>query len=106
LGECSRFEECLLLVDKIFGLKVNFHKSMLFGINVAGSWLHEEAVVINCKHGCLPFVYLGLPIDGDPRKLQLWNPLVDRIRSRPSGWKSKNLSLGEGCLRMLGNCLW
>jgi len=84
----------LLLFQKISGLKVNFHKSMLFGINVAGSWLHEAAVVMNCKHGYLPFLYLGLPIGGDPRKLQFWNPLVERIKSRLSGWKSKNLSLG------------
>jgi hypothetical protein len=71
----------LLLFQKISGLKVNFHKSMLFGINVAGSWLHEVAVVMNCKHGCLPFLYLGLLNGGDPRKLQFWNPLVERIKS-------------------------
>jgi len=49
-------ENVLLLFEKISRLKVHFHKSMLFGINVNGSWLHEASVVLNCKHDCLPFV--------------------------------------------------
>jgi hypothetical protein len=76
------------------GLKVNFNKSMLFGVNVNESWLHEVASVMSCKHGRLPFLYLGLPIGGDPRKIQFWYPLIDRIRNWLSGWKCKNLSLG------------
>jgi len=84
----------LLLFEAISGLKVNFHKSMLFGVNVSDSWLHEAVVVMHCKHGRIPFLYLGLPIGGDPRKLQFWQPLVERIRNRLSGWKCKNLSMG------------
>ncbi|GAU16594.1 hypothetical protein TSUD_233460 [Trifolium subterraneum] len=84
----------LVLFESVSGLKVNFHKSMLFGVNVVDSWLHEAAVVMGCKHGRLPFMYLGLPIGGDARKLQFWYPLVDRIRKRLSGWKCKNLSFG------------
>jgi hypothetical protein len=83
----------LLLFESVSGLKVNFHKSMLFGVNVNDSWLHEATVVMHCKHGRVPFLYLGLPIGGDPR-LQFWQPLVERIHSRLSGWKCKNLSLG------------
>ena len=84
----------MLLFEAISGLKVNFHKSMLFGVNVNDSWLHEAAVVMHCKHGRLPFFYLGLPIGGDPRKLQFWYPLIERIRRRLSSWKCKKLSLG------------
>jgi len=84
----------LLLFEAISGLKVNFHKSMLFGVNVNESWLHEAVIVMHFKHGWIPFLYLGLPIGGDPRKLQFWYPLVERIRRRLSGWKCKNLSLG------------
>jgi len=75
-------------------MKVNFIKSLLFGINVTDSRLNEAASVMNCKHGHLPFLFLGLPIGGDPRKLQFWYPLVNRICNRLSGWKCKNLSLG------------
>jgi len=84
----------LLLFEVTSGLKVNFHKSMIFGVNIHDSWLAEAASVLNCKLGRLPFLYLGLPTGGDPRKLKFWQPLIDRLKSRLSGWKSKNLSLG------------
>ena len=67
---------------------------MLFGVNVNESWLHEAVVVMHCKHGRIPFLYLGLPIGRVPQKLQLWYSLVERICRRLSGWKCKNLSLG------------
>ncbi|GAU24262.1 hypothetical protein TSUD_48500 [Trifolium subterraneum] len=84
----------LILFENISGLKVNFHKSMLFGVNVNNSWLHEAASVMRCKHGCLPFLYLGLPIGGDSRRIQFWKPLLDKIHKRLSVWKCKNLSFG------------
>ena len=80
----------LLLFESISSLKVNFNKSMIFGLNVNDSLLHEATSVMRCKHGHLPFLYLGLPIGGDPQKLQFWYPLVNRIHNRLSGWKCKN----------------
>jgi len=49
---------------------------------------------MNCKHGRLPFLYLAMPIRGDPRKLNFWYPLIDQVRNRLSEWKSNNLSMG------------
>ncbi|GAU27978.1 hypothetical protein TSUD_373730 [Trifolium subterraneum] len=65
-GIGSQNAAVLILFESISGLKVNFHKSMLFGVNVNDSWLHEAASVMNCKHGRLPFLYLGFPIGGNP----------------------------------------
>ena len=64
------------------------------GINVSDSWLSEAALVMNCRVGTFPFMYLGLPIGGDPRKLDLWKPILNSIHSRLSNWKSKFLSFG------------
>jgi len=50
--------------------------------------------MLNCKVGAIPFVYLGMPIGGNARRLSFWNPMINRIRTRLSGWKSKHLSLG------------
>ncbi|MCI29939.1 RNA-directed DNA polymerase (Reverse transcriptase), partial [Trifolium medium] len=52
----------LVLFEAVSGLKVNFHKSMLVGVNVAESWLSEAAAVLGCSVGNVPFMYLGLPI--------------------------------------------
>ena len=84
----------LLLFAEISGLKVNFHKSMLTGVNVSVSWLTEAALVMNCQKGSLPFNYLGLPIGGDSRKLSFWKPVLDRIVARLSSWNNKFLSFG------------
>ena len=84
----------LLLFEATSGLKVNFHKSMLVGVNIHDSWLAEAGSVLHCKLGKVPFLYLGLPIGGDPRNLKFSQPLIDRFKSRLSGWKTKNLSLG------------
>jgi len=84
----------LMLFEEISGLKVNFTKSQLYAINVQSSWLNEAALVLNCKVGNLPFVYLGLLIGGDVRRLSFWEPLITRLNSRLSAWKSKHLSFG------------
>jgi hypothetical protein len=84
----------LLLFELMSGLKVNFHKSMLVGVNISESWLREAASALRCKVGKVPFLYLGLPIGGDPRRLGVWQPVLARIRNRLSGWKSRFLSFG------------
>jgi len=44
--------------------------------------------------GTIPFVYLGLPIGGDLRKLSFWKPILDRIVAHLSSWNNKFLSFG------------
>ncbi|MCI12202.1 putative non-LTR retroelement reverse transcriptase, partial [Trifolium medium] len=47
-----------------------------------------------CKVGNIPFLYLGLPIGGDPRRLIFWEPVLARLKNKLSGWKSRFLSFG------------
>lgn len=84
----------LSLFAEMSGLKVNFNKSLLVGINIADSWLYEAASILNCKVGKIPFVYLGLSIGGDPRRLAIWEPVLQTIKSRLLGWQSRFLSYG------------
>jgi len=90
----------LLLFEALSGLKVNFSKSLLVGMNVAMSWLNEAAMVLNCKVGSIPFMYLGLSIGGNARRLSFWEPLLNRFKCRLSGWKLNHLSL-DGRLILL-----
>jgi len=78
----------------MFGLKVNFHKSSLVGVNINASWMSEATFVLGCKVGKVLFIYLGLPIGGDPRRLLFWELVINRIKSRLSGWHSRFLSFG------------
>ncbi|CAJ2662883.1 unnamed protein product [Trifolium pratense] len=84
----------LVLFESMSGLRVNFHKSMLVGVNIPESWLVEAASALCCKVGKIHFLYLGLPIGGDPRRLCFWEPVLDRLKNRLSGWSSRFLSIG------------
>lgn len=48
--------------EMVLGLKVTFHKSCLFGLNVDDDFFTAGSSFLCCKTGYLPFMYLGLPI--------------------------------------------
>jgi len=54
----------------------------------------EAALVMNCRTENIPFVYLGLPIGGDVRKLSFWKLVIDRIVACLSMWNNKFLYFG------------
>ena len=41
------------------GLKINFSKSSLIGVNTSGDFMAMSYNFFNCSEGCLPFKYLG-----------------------------------------------
>ncbi|KAK2373370.1 hypothetical protein QL285_074404 [Trifolium repens] len=84
----------LVLFELMSDLKVNFHKSMLVRVNITNSWLHEAASALQCRVGKVSFLYLGLPIGGDSRRLSFWEPVLTRIRNKLSRWNSRFLSFG------------
>ncbi|AES59406.1 hypothetical protein MTR_1g019090 [Medicago truncatula] len=49
-------------------LKVNFHKSLLVGVNIPQNWLEEAANILYYKIGSTPFKYLGLSIGANPNR--------------------------------------
>lgn len=38
--------------------------------------------VLNCKIMTIPFVYLGVSIGADARKLSTWQPVIDNMRAK------------------------
>jgi exonuclease III len=76
------------------GLKVNFWKSCLLGINVSEEFLAMGCSFLNCKRGVVPFKYLGLPVGANPRRLATWELLLEQIRRRLNSWGNKFISFG------------
>jgi hypothetical protein len=74
-----------VLFEMMSGLKVNSNKSMLVGVNISTSWLQEVVSALRCKVGKVLFLYLGLPIGGDPRRLSFGEPMVTIMQRRLSG---------------------
>ncbi|CAK8566750.1 unnamed protein product [Lathyrus sativus] len=73
------------------GFKVNFHKSLLVGITIPHHWLEEATQVLNYKLGSSTFTYLSLPIGANPRRNDMWQPVIDTVRSRMLRWKVRLL---------------
>ncbi|GAU26515.1 hypothetical protein TSUD_361480 [Trifolium subterraneum] len=76
------------------GLKVNFWKSSLIGVNVSNDYMVNACNFLNCKRGVIPFMYLGLPVGANPRRCSTWDPLVERLRKRLRAWGNRYVSLG------------
>lgn len=65
------------------------------GIHLDDSWLKFAVDSHLCKVGELPFTYLGLPIGGNEKRLETWDPIIHRIEKRLATWKGKFLSIAD-----------
>ncbi|GAU17441.1 hypothetical protein TSUD_233190 [Trifolium subterraneum] len=64
------------------GLKVNFWKSCVIGVNVPSDFLNMASEFLNCRIGITPFKYLGLPVGANSRKMATWEPMLESVRGR------------------------
>jgi hypothetical protein len=78
--------------ERASGLRVNFWKSSLMGINVDNTFMEMENTFLNCIRGSLPFNYLGLPVGANPRRMATWKPMVEKIRRKLNSWGNKHIS--------------
>jgi hypothetical protein len=68
--------------ELISGLKVNFWKSCLIGVNVEEDFMLMATDFLNCRRGSIPFKYLGLPVGANPRKFSTWEPMLNVLKGR------------------------
>lgn len=68
------------------GLKVNFSKSSVMGVNVGDEFLGLAEHFLYCRVGCVPFTYLGLPVGANPRVDKTWQPLLQLLSNRLGSW--------------------
>lgn len=93
--ENARVLKCIMRCFELSSvLKANYHKSCLIGIKVREDSIDEISRLVNCKIGCVPFKYLGIPVGTNPRRISTWNPIIDLMLGRLSRWRSKHLSFG------------
>jgi hypothetical protein len=80
--------------ELVSGLKINFFKSSLIGINVDDGFMSMACNFLNCSEGRVPFNYLGLPVGANPRSLSTWEPLVEKLSGKLNSWGHKYISFG------------
>jgi len=78
-----------------YGMKINFHKYKLTGINVENASLSVYAKSLHCNVMRVPFKYLRLEVGGNPRKKPFWESILNKISVKLSAWKGRFLSLAE-----------
>ncbi|GKV50142.1 hypothetical protein SLEP1_g56854 [Rubroshorea leprosula] len=52
------------------------------------------ASALNCKVGKTPFIYLGLPVGGNPHRHSFWKLVIEKFRSKLVSRKGKLLLIG------------
>lgn len=85
-------KEVLISFEMASGLKLNFHKSCLYGVNAGGDFISAASKFLCCKTDNLSFTYLGLPVGA--RRASTWQLVIDMQRKRLARWKSRRLSFG------------
>lgn len=66
----------------VSGLKINFAKSCFGAIGKSELWQQEAAAYLNCKLLFMPFMYLGIPIGANPRRSEVWDPIVRKCERK------------------------
>ncbi|GJT31998.1 hypothetical protein Tco_0922417 [Tanacetum coccineum] len=99
LGKWSRSNvhsmvQLLQCFHQVSGLKLNLHKSNLYGVGVNCDDVRNLASLTGCKSHSLPFVYLGLPVGMNMSRIKGWGPILTKFKNRLSKWKASMLSIG------------
>ena len=56
--------------------------------------LDALANILHCRVGSLPMKYLGMPLGTSFKKASIWNPILEKMEKKLSGWKRLYLSKG------------
>lgn len=58
---------------------MKFYKNKLGGVEITEIKLNRYVVVLNCT-AKIPFIYLGIPIWGNLRKIKMWDNILQKLR--------------------------
>ena len=83
----------LIFFEAITGLRVNGGKSEIVLVGDVRN-LNVLARVLCCKVSSLPMIYLGMPLGTHYKDSSIWNPIIERMERRLSGWKRLYLLKG------------
>ena len=75
------------------GLEVNVGKSKIVPVGEVGN-IDALATILHCRVGSLPLKYLGMPLGTPYKTAFVWNPILERMEKKLSGWERLYLSKG------------
>lgn len=92
--EVQPIMEILCTFQLISGLKINFSKSQLCGIGIPEDIVQSYADILGCRVVSLPFKYLGLPLGANPRRIDTWKPVMEKLEKKLAFYSRKYITLG------------
>lgn len=80
--------------ELVYGLKVDFYKSKLYGLNTSDHFLEGTSQFLFCYIDKLPLNFLGIMVGSNPRRVSPWSGVIDKMRNKLAVWKGKFISIG------------
>ena len=74
-------------------LKVNIGKSEIVPVGEVNN-IDALANILQCRVGRLPMKYLEMPLGTSFKLVAIWNPVLEKMEKKLSGWKCLYLSKG------------
>lgn len=71
----------------VSGLRVNFLKRRLIGINVSDHFIGAATNFLSSKIEESSFTFLGMPIGCNPRRNVMGNPLISKLKACFENWE-------------------
>lgn len=90
--ELDALANILELFGEATGLKTNFHKSTAIPICCEGVQLSGILENLPARRGVCSIKYLGLPLSTVRLKAVDFQPLLDKIAAKLSGWSGRNMT--------------
>ncbi|XP_021980496.1 uncharacterized protein LOC110876640 [Helianthus annuus] len=103
-GNFSNVARCLRIFYVCSGLKINLHKTNLYGLGVDNCDIKDTANVIACNVDNIPLSYLGIMVGPSMNRIKNWESIVEIFDKTLSVWKAKTLSIG-GRLTLINSVL-
>ena len=66
------------------GLRVNLHKSRVWGVGITEDELKRSTIILNCGLMKVSLKYLGINIGGNPRQKQFWDLIENKVKQNLS----------------------
>ena len=102
--EIRNIKRILRCFEAILGLKINFHKSVVYNVGGEGNFLNYVVAFFKCKKQNLPLKFLGLPLGASPKLKKMWNTIIEKFQSKLVNWKKKYLSFGGEHSHLSNRC--
>lgn len=80
--------------EMVFGLKVNFFKSKIYGINLDERSMNAVVAFLSSCEDHTPFKFLGVKVGYSPRRVHMWKDVINNIAFRLAARKNRLLSFG------------